>query len=214
MTNLTNLIGHVIIKGSSKRIKILDLGSGLVNSKIELLLLQYRNNFNYTAVDIKTPYSIFSCEPDDRIQSLEEVTIGDWVRKINHSLRYNEDVQFDEINEPEFNEIFNLEFGKEAIEYCRENELKEKYDVIVISNLLHFLDRKIANELTSLCTSMLNDNGVIYIRVFNSVQTQYQIKNPYNKKDFEALKSGLQVIEENNNAPLHHELLGRKNSRL
>ncbi|MDP1747393.1 MAG: hypothetical protein Q8L90_17605, partial [Bacteroidota bacterium] len=177
-------------------------------------LLKYRNSFNYTAVDMKTSYSIFSCEPDDNIQSLEEVTIGDWVRKINHSFRYNEDVHFEEINETEFNEMFHLEFGKDAIEYCRENAFKEKHDIIIISNLLHFLGREIADELARLCISMLNDNGIIYICVFNSEQTRYQIKNPYSRKDFETLKRGLQVIEENSNGPLHHELLGRKNSHL
>ncbi|MBP6311051.1 MAG: hypothetical protein KA408_02190 [Flavobacteriales bacterium] len=210
MTDLTNLIGHVISEVPSNRIKILDLGSGWINSKIELLLLKYRNVFNYTAVDINTPYSIFSREPNDDIQSFQEVTIADWVQKINHSLSYNEENQYEEINETEFNEMFRLEFGKDAFEYCRENVSKEKNDIIVISNLLHFLDRQIADELVSLCISMLNEGGIIYISVFNDEQTQYQRKNPYSRKDFETLKKGLQIIEENNQASLHHELLGRK----
>ena len=210
MTNLTSLISHLILKDSSKRMKILDLGSGLVNKKMEELLKKYRNSFNYTAVDMKTPYSIFSLETNDNIKSLEKVTTGDWITKINNSFRYFEDINVKAINETEFNEMFHFEFGKDAFEYCKENEFKEKYDIVIISNLLHFLDLKIAEELTRLCISMLNENGIIYICVFNSEQTSYKVRNPYSRLKFDSLKKGLQVIEEIYNAPLHHELLGKK----
>jgi len=209
MSDLRNIFELSAKLSKKKTIKILDLGSGDVSMKIKYLLTSNRNKFKYYPVDSKTECSFYRDELDYENQCTEKINKADWIKKINNSLRYDEGFEFKPIDEIEFNEMFNLNFNKDAIQFCNEILYKVKFDVILLSNMLHFLKREKADELFRMCTVMLSKNGLIQIVVLNDYQTEYKRKNLYNEEDFNKLKTEFKIINEDNNS-LHYEFLEKK----
>ncbi len=192
----------------AEKVSILDLGSGDVNEKMRLVLVESKRQFKYTPVDQRTACSIFYRNPDESNQCTDDISMADWVEKLNRDILYDERIQSNPLSEAEFNETFSLNFGKDVFQFCQENLNGGKFDLIILSNLLHFLERGVADNLFSMCISMLKKQGLISVTVLSNEQASYPRDNLYSEEDFSKMKKGLTIISEFSNSS-YFEFVGR-----
>lgn len=198
MTDLLDLVKLRKEVADIQRIEILDIGSGLVQTKMTSLLINHRNEFKYTAIDNKKECWIFNEKLTDNEVCFEKIDKKDWIKKINSELLYAEGRNCELTSETEFTELFSLNFETDAVQFCTEIEQLQKFDIIILSNLLHFLKREVADHLFRTCLSMLNENGIIQVVVLNDQQNKYLKANLYNESHVNKMKKGLNIIAQKN----------------
>ncbi len=71
-----------------------------------------------------------------------------------------------------------------------------KYDIVLLSNILHFIDHSKAELVIDMCYSMLNEKGLIGVTVLNDTQRDYPMPNLYNQESFNQMKNKFEIIKE------------------
>lgn len=203
------LIENEFSRETNRTIKIIDIGSGCIWRKIEFLFSMFKNKFEYTAVDKKTECSIFYQELDEENQCEENISTNDWITSINQRLKFNGIKDIEIVNESLFQKSCKLNFNTDVIEFIDQIKENNKYDIILLSNVLHFIERDQANSILSICKAMLTQNGLLYVCVLNDQQIDYKRVNLYNIESFNRMKYGLVDINESLNT-FHYEFTGRK----
>lgn len=209
MQELINLINK---QKSDSKIHVLDLGSNSIFSKLEFLFKNKRTNkigFTYTAVDIKPEYSIYTEAVDDNNLIDEPVSSSEWIQEINNRCLIHQTEQYNLVDEYEFNETIRFNFKKDAHNFCEINNGILKYDIILLSNILHFIESKKADSLFSMCYDMLDTQGIIDVTILNDIQIEYPRINLYSKERFDRMKNRFEIINESSTS-INFSFIGKK----
>jgi hypothetical protein len=188
------------IKGSffGKKINILDLGCGSPFPFERIDIISYINS--YIGVDIKSAKEVYGImAPDTDDLSL--------MYKI-----YCEKGFPQYISKTEFNKKFDFHFNINIIDLFSNRILKNKFDVIILSNILHFIPIDKSIEILNNCLKILNNKNLIYISVA-MVGSSCPPEKPnylFTNEQILKLKSNIEVLSEEKNEIGYYKLTGKR----
>lgn len=192
--------------------KILDLGFGDLSSAIccfKKRQILNNNSLYYFAVDKKSDYKVFQHYPEDYLGEEFEIDTTTWSNQFNNTICSNEIAEkaIYVINETDFKKFFKLTFKTCVTTYLK-NLKNEKFDFILLSDILHFLSPTIAQDVFERCLSLLNKNGKIYCSVLSSKSNYETGRNLYDYNRYLKMKDMVKVIDVSEKDQLHYQFIG------
>lgn len=203
-------------KTSSLNPRILDLGCGSPTQYIcwfKEFKIQKNRYFNYEGVDISDEFKIYHDNmPDELLQERYEIDSNDWIKKIREQccLNVTEETDF-EIDLSLFTNHFRFHFNTNVVDYIKVLPRNEKYDCIILSNLLHKLENNDAEFVFTECLSHLDNDGIIYVCVLgNNYERKLEEDNLYSLERYLLLKQKVNVLWSSENDRYHFQFIGKK----
>ena len=190
---------HPYLKDRIKnQFSILDLGFGdpgnLIYLNYSIPITEYigidQMDSNSFSLNIQIPDSIplpidlVDCGPEDKIPFNKYVKF----HKYHGTGRI--------ISRNKFDKVYKFHFETDALEYINQLNNTKYFSLIIISNLLHLLDKKIADELFENSFNHLKDGGLMYIKLYieDSSRKFYKHIRPYNNLEIKMLKDKFNII--------------------
>jgi hypothetical protein len=213
MSELDEKVIDYLINHTFHEPSILDLGCG-APSNIFCQFKEFRiksgRHFKYTGIDIMEAFRAFHNGISYGLPAQYDIEMDDWVSRANSQVCNGiRDTENFDIEVSHFDEYLSFHFETDAKKYLDDLPGELKFDCIVISNVLHFLEPPMDFVLMRDSLNRLSDNGVIYVCV---LKEEYNLGNEpyrYNHDRYMKLRANLKVIDSDETDP-YYKFLGVK----
>ncbi|MBC7712852.1 MAG: hypothetical protein H7177_05910 [Rhizobacter sp.] len=214
--NIHNEIKIFSANSNLKNLNILDLGCGSPYSYFCLFKeLKEKNgkNIYYTGVDRIDEFNIFHNNNPQRLEpATYEIETKDWVNRFNGQACGDFELQDDyHIDEATFCTHFKFHFGTDVGEFILTNNDLQKYDIIILSNLLHKLNHSTAESVFDKCLTLMHADSIIYVSVlgenYNGLLPE---DNSYKLERYSEMKAKIRTVNHYEDINDHLIFIGEK----